>query len=124
MRPVSALSASLNFCPSSPAVAFWTRAVTSVISTSWFTSSTGHLTSSAPVFAWNPSAMKSFLALERSCRQPSTQWWFVSTSPLGETKLAEQPWARRADESRTWSSQASSTLTPYRFSSWAFGKPL
>ena len=56
MRAVSAFSASLNPCPSRPAVAFCTRAVTSVIATSWFTSITGHLTSSASVLAWKPVA--------------------------------------------------------------------
>src|SRR5438046_811471 len=45
--------------------------------------------------------------------QEWAQWWLVITSPLGETKLAEQPPAMRADESRTWSSHASLTWTPY-----------
>ena len=38
--------------------------------------------------------------------QPRTQWWLVITRPSGETKLAEQPPARRTEDSRTWSSHA------------------
>jgi len=48
---ISALSASLNFASGRPRVAAPTRSVTSVISTSWLTSISGHLTSSSAVFA-------------------------------------------------------------------------
>ena len=36
--------------------------------------------------------------------QPRAQWWFVITRPSGDTKLAEQPPASRAEERRTLSS--------------------
>src|SRR4051812_32689553 len=41
------------------------------------------------------------------------QWWLVITSPSAETKLPEQPPARRAEERRTWSSHAWSGAKPY-----------
>ena len=49
------------------------------------------------------------------------QWWFVRTRPFSETKLAEQPPARRADESRAFSSQASLGRNPYFFSTLSLG---
>ena len=56
--------------------------------------------------------------------QEWAQWWLVSTRPSGETKLAEQPWASRADDSRTWSSHFWSTLTPYFCLTLSAGKLL
>src|SRR5262245_54903098 len=56
--------------------------------------------------------------------QEWAQWWLVITSPSAETKLAEQPWARRAEDRRTCSSQASSTLTPYFCLTLSLGKLL
>src|SRR5687768_6659535 len=56
--------------------------------------------------------------------QEWAQWWFVITSPSRDTKLAEQPCASRADESRRWSSHLSSTATPYFCWSLSLGKLL
>ena len=46
--------------------------------------------------------MKSTFGVESCCTQSRTQWWLVITSPSGDTKLAEQPPAIRAEESRTF----------------------
>src|SRR5512141_2301360 len=53
---------------------------------------------------------------------PWTQWWFVSTSPCGETKLPEQPPARRTDASRTCSSHFASGANPYFALTLSLGK--
>ena len=39
-------------------------------------------------------------------RASRAQWWFDSTSPAGETKLAEQPDASRTEDRRRWSAQS------------------
>ena len=45
--------------------------------------------------------MKSFFALESCWMYSEAQWWFVITSPFGDTSEPLQPSARRTDERRT-----------------------
>ena len=48
-------------------------------------------TSSARVAAMKPSWIRFFSGVELSWIAPIAQWWLVTTSPSGETKLAVQP---------------------------------
>ena len=98
--------------PDFPAVAAFIRAVTSVIAVSWLSSISGHFTSSFSALAKKPLLTRSRLAVESCSMHWCAQWWFVITRPSGETKLPEQPPARRTDDSRTRSSQAWSGENP------------
>ncbi len=44
--------------------------------------------------------------------QLCAQWWLVITRPSGETKLPEQPPARRTEERRASSSHCASGVKP------------
>jgi len=96
--------------------------VTSEIPTSWFTSTSGHRSSSASFLARKPSFTRSFPSVESCWMQACAQWWFVITSPRAETKLPEHPRARRTEESRTSSSQAGIGAKPWSRETFSDGK--
>src|SRR5579859_2613808 len=54
----------------------------------------------------------------------AAQWWLVNTSPLGDTRLPEQPPARRTAESRTCSSHSSVGAKPCSLPTPSDGKSL
>ncbi len=91
---------------------WFTSSVTSTMSMSWsaWKSFTGR--SSARFLAKKPSSRRSSPSFWTWVTNSRAQWWFVITSPLGETKEAEQLGIRRAPR-RAWANQAESGWKPY-----------
>src|SRR5689334_7599837 len=56
--------------------------------------------------------------------QRAAQWWFVMTSPFGDTKLPEHPPAMRTAERRTCSSHSALGAKPCSFARRSEGKSL
>jgi hypothetical protein len=72
-----------------------TRAVTSSTPSSTSACWPGQVRSSSWDRVEKPVASTSFSGVEKVWTQERTQCWLVRTSPFGDTRLAEQPPARR-----------------------------
>jgi len=90
-----------------------TRAVTSSIDCSTFSSRSTQRISSAAVRAWKPSCRRFFFSVETFCNASAPTWWFEITRPSSETNEPDPPELNRTDDFIRWSSQASVSSKPY-----------